>query len=208
AGAPVLGRRVPGGRRMPRCRLRGAGIPVLIAAGSLLVVAAGSPATSGASPSPGGPTPPAMAMLVPPQRGLPSVDPAGGGSPSAAPPFRRLRPADVLVVSTHPLPAGAAAKVRKVPGVRAAEPVDAARVRVNGSLAAVLGVDPSAFRRFAAKPTAMNTALWSSVANGAIAVSYTMGREAKLPAGSMVEVAGQTLEKLRVGGLGTLGIPR
>jgi peptidoglycan DL-endopeptidase CwlO len=206
SGAPVLGRRVPGGRRAPVRRLRGAGLPVLITAGSLLVVAAGSPATGGTSPSPGGATPPALAMLVPPQTGLtPSVGP-GGSSPSAAP-VRRLLPADVLVVSHHPLPPGTVAKVRRVPGVRAAEPVDAARVRVNGSLAAVLGVDPSAFRRFAAKPTAMNTALWSSVANGAIAVSYTMGREAKLPVGSTVEVAGRNLQKLQVGGLGTVGIP-
>jgi len=207
SGAPVLGRWVPGRRRMPGRRLRGAGVPVLIAAGSLLVVAAGSPPTGGASPSPAGAAPPAMALLVPPQTGLaPSADPAGGSSPSPAP-VRKLLPADVLVVSGHPLPAGTAAKVRGVPGVRAAEPVDAARVRVNGSLAAVLGVDPSAFRRFAAKPTAMNTALWSSVANGAIAVSYTMGREAKLPAGSQVEVAGQYLQTLQVGGLGTVGIP-
>jgi len=182
-------------------------MPVLIAAGSLLVVAAGSPVAGEASPSPGGATPPAMAMLVPPQAGLPPrVGPAGGSSPSAAP-VRRLLPADVLVVSNHPLPAGTVAKVRRVPGVRAAEPVDAARVRVNGSLAAVLGVDPSAFRRFAAKPTAMNTALWSSVGTGAIAVSYTMGREAKLPVGSTVEVAGRNRQKLQVGGLGTVGIP-
>jgi len=182
-------------------------MPVLIVAGSLLVVAAGSPATGGTSPGPGGATPPAIAVLVPPQPGLPpSAGPAGGSSPSAAP-VRRLLPADVLVVSSHPLPAGTAAKVRRVPGVRAAEPVDAARVRVNGSLAAVLGVDPSAFRRFAAKPTAMNTALWSSVTNGAIAVSYIMGREAKLPVGSKVEVAGRSLQTLKVGGLGTVGIP-
>jgi cell wall-associated NlpC family hydrolase len=53
----------------------------------------------------------------------------------------------------------------------------------------------------------MNTALWSSVANGAIAVSYTMGREAKLPAGSTVKVAGRNLQTLQVGGLGTVGIP-
>lgn len=208
SGVPILGRRVPGGRLAPGRRLRGAGLPVLMVAGSLLVVAAGSPPAGGTSPSPGGATPPALAMLVPPKAGLPppSVDPAGGGSPSPAP-ARRLLPADVLVVSSHPLPAGTVAKVRGVPQVRAAEPVDAARVRVNGSLAAVLGVDPSAFRRFAAKPTAMDTALWSSVASGAIAVSYTMGREAKLPAGSTVQVAGQQLETLQVGGLGTVGIP-
>ena len=192
---------------MPGRRLRGACMPVLIVAGSLLVVAAGSPTTGRASPAPGGASPPAIALLVPPRPGLPpSVDRAGGSSPLAAP-VRRLLPADVLVVSSHPLPTGTAAKVRGVPGVRAAEPVDAARVRVNGSLAALLGVDPSAFRRFAAKPTAMNTALWSSVANGAIAVSYTMGREAKLPAGSKVEVAGRSLQTLQVGGLGTVGIP-
>jgi cell wall-associated NlpC family hydrolase len=77
---------------------------------------------------------------------------------------------------------------------------------VNGALTAVLGVDPSAFRRFAAKPTASRSALWQSVADGAIAVSYTMGRQAKLPAGSLVEVAGRKLETLRVGGLGTVGI--
>jgi cell wall-associated NlpC family hydrolase len=90
--------------------------------------------------------------------------------------------------------------------VRAAEQVEAARVRVNGSVAAVLGVDPSQFRRFAAKPTALRSALWRSVAAGAIAVSYTMGQQAKLPAGSQVTVAGTKLETLRVGGLGTVGI--
>jgi cell wall-associated NlpC family hydrolase len=201
----VLGRRVPAGCWVPGRRLRRSGGPLLIAASSLLAVAAGSPATGGQSPA--GAAPPVLAMLVPPPPGLPpTVDPAGGSSPPAAS-ARRLLPADVLVVSDHPLPAGAAAKVRRLPGVRAAEPVDAARVRVNGSLAAVLGVDPSAFRRFAAKPTAMNTALWINVANGAIAVSYTMGREAKLPAGSTVEIAGQTPETLQVGGLGTVGIP-
>jgi cell wall-associated NlpC family hydrolase len=67
-------------------------------------------------------------------------------------------------------------------------------------------VDPSSFRRFAAKPTAMRTALWRNVADGAIAISYTMGRQAKLPAGSLVRVAGRQPETLRVGGLGTVGI--
>ncbi len=112
----------------------------------------------------------------------------------------------MLVVSPRRCPPRAVAKVRGLPRVRAAEPVDAARVRVNGSLAAVLGVDPSAFRRFAAKPTAKDTALWSNVANGGIAVSYTMGRQAKLPAGSTVQVAGRQLQNLQVGGLGTVGI--
>ena len=204
---PIFGRGVLGGRLVLGRRLRGACLPALIVGGSLLVVAAGSAPAGEASPGPGGATPPAMAMLEPRQPGLPPpVDPAGGASPSPAP-ARRLLPADVLVVSDNPLPAGAVAKVRGLPQVRAAEPVDAARVRVNGSLTNVLGVDPSAFRRFAAKPTAMDTALWSNIASGGIAVSYTMGREAKLPVGSTVRVAGQQLETLQVGGLGTVGIP-
>jgi hypothetical protein len=113
---------------------------------------------------------------------------------------------DLLVVSPSPLPAQAVAKVRGMHGVRAAETVDAARVRVNGARAAVLGVNPAAFRRFAARPTALRGGLWQSVAEGAIAVSYTMGRQAGLPAGSLVQVAGRKLETLRVGGLGTVGI--
>jgi cell wall-associated NlpC family hydrolase len=143
-------------------------------------------------------------ISVPVQPGSPAAVPGGEGAPSSAAP--RTLPADVLVVSDHPLPAKAVARVRGLRGVRAAERVDAARVRVNGAITAVLGVDPSAFRRFAAKPTAQHTALWQSVADGAIAVSYTMGRQAKLPAGSLVQVAGQTPETLQVGGLGTVGI--
>jgi cell wall-associated NlpC family hydrolase len=186
-------------------------MPVLGAAAVLLVVAPGAP--------PAGRTPAARvtaattAMSMPAQPGSPATIvpagggapvPAGGGVPSAPP--RRLLPADVLVVSHNSLPAGAVAKVRGLRGVRAAQVVEAARVRVNGSVAAVLGVDPSAFRRFAAKPTASRSALWQSVADGAIAVSYTMGRQAKLPVGSQVEVAGRKPETLRVGGLGTVGI--
>jgi len=193
---------------------------VLVVAVALLTVAAGWPA--GGRPSPArthmsaahissastsaasadlGASAPALAGPVPAM--IPGGDQA---PPPTSSPIRTLLPADLLIVSASPLPAGAAAAVRSLPGVRAAEPVEAARVRVNGQFAAVLGVDPSAFRRFAARPTATHTALWASVAGGAIAVSYTMGRQAKMPTGTMVKVAGRTLETLRVGGLGTVGI--
>jgi peptidoglycan DL-endopeptidase CwlO len=203
-GVRFLGRRVPGNSQLPGNRLRRTGGPVLIAAAALLVVAAGSPSAGGASR--GRAPAPSLAVLEPPRPGSPAGVVPGGGSAPALAPLHRVLPADLLVVSATPLPAGAAAKIGKLPGVRAAEQVEAARVRVNGSLAAVLGVDPSAFRRFAAKPTALDSALWRSVAGGAIAVSYTMGRQAKLPAGSLVTVAGTKLETLRVGGLGTVGI--
>ena len=77
---------------------------------------------------------------------------------------------------------------------------------MNGTFAAVLGVDPATFRAFAAGPTASASPLWRNVANGAIAVSYTMGKQDKLPRGGTVQVAGRTLRTLRVAGFGTVGI--
>jgi cell wall-associated NlpC family hydrolase len=97
-------------------------------------------------------------------------------------------------------------KVRGLPGVRAVQAVDAARVRVNGRFAAVLGVNPSGFRRFAAKPTAKDTAFWRSVEGGGLGLSYEMGKQDKLPTGTAVTVAGRSIQTMRVGKFGTVGI--
>jgi cell wall-associated NlpC family hydrolase len=90
--------------------------------------------------------------------------------------------------------------------VTAVEQLDAATIKVNGKFVQMLGVNPGQFRAFAAGPTARSTSLWRNVAGGDIAVSYTMGKQAKLPLGSSVHVAGQRREALRVGGYGTVGI--
>jgi cell wall-associated NlpC family hydrolase len=121
-------------------------------------------------------------------------------------PLTRLKPADLLVVAPDALPGRVLAKAQRLRGVTAAQTLDAARVRVNGSYAAILGVDPSAFRPYAARPTAASDKLWQSVASGAMAVSYTMGRLDKLPLGGEVEVAGAKQEKIRVGSFATVGI--
>jgi peptidoglycan DL-endopeptidase CwlO len=197
-GEPAQGTRSAGGRPSRTW------LPVLGAAATLLAMAAGWPAGARAASVPA-----SGAGVAEPARTLAGsalvMVPGGAGAEPVAPLRHRL-PADLLVVSPGPLPRGAATAVRRLRGVRAAETVEAARVRVNGKFAAVLGVDPSGFRRFAAKPTASHSALWRSVAAGDIAVSFTMGRQAKLPAGSMVKVEGRQLEMLRVGGLGTVGI--
>ncbi len=206
----ATGDRAPVRRRVPGSRLLRTCVAVLCAATALLIMAAGWPAAGRAAAAGAAGANPATS--VPGQAGSPAtVDPVGGGTPPSAaspktPPPRTLLPADLLVVSPKPLPPATVAKVQGMRGVRAAEQIEAARVKVDGAFAAVLGVDPSAFRRFAARPTASHTALWRSVADGAIAVSYTMGRQAKLPAGSLVKVAGRKAETLRVGGLGTVGI--
>jgi cell wall-associated NlpC family hydrolase len=117
----------------------------------------------------------------------------------------RLAP-DVIVVAPRGLPPAAVAAVQHLRGVAAAELADAAKVLVNGKYAQVLGVDPVSFRRFAAPPTASDTALWRNVARGQIAVSYTMGKQDRLPPGAAAEVRGRQPLRLRVAGLGTVGI--
>jgi cell wall-associated NlpC family hydrolase len=70
----------------------------------------------------------------------------------------------------------------------------------------VVGVDPSQFRSFAAEPTAGANALWQGVADGGIAVSYTMGKLDKIPLGGSVLAAGRTAKRVPVVAFGTLGI--
>jgi hypothetical protein len=121
-------------------------------------------------------------------------------------PLGKLRPADLLVVAPTTLPAATISAIRKLPGVAAADLLDAARIPVNGGYVATLGVNPSTFRDFAAKPTAKSTVLWQNVAAGGIAVSYLMGRQEKLPLGGTVKVEGARTEEIRVAGFGTVGI--
>jgi cell wall-associated NlpC family hydrolase len=116
-------------------------------------------------------------------------------------PLKQLHSSDVLVVGRTALPAGTAAALARLPGVTAVQTLDAARIKINGKYVAVLGVDPSAFRAFAAKPTARSDQLWQGVADGRIAVSWTMGRLDKLPLGGKVKVAGAgRTERLMIGG--------
>ena len=131
------------------------------------------------------------------------------GSTAAKPvvaPLHGLRQADLIVVASTSLPSGVLARVRKLSGVTAAESLEAARIQLNGKYTAVLGVNPSSFRSYAAKQTAASDKLWQNVASGAVSVSYTMGQDDKLKAGGTVHANGAKQENLRVGGLGTVGI--
>ena len=125
---------------------------------------------------------------------------------SSVAPLGKLQVADLFVIAPTALPAGLAGRIRRLSGVTADESLDAARVGVNGKYAAVLGVNPSTFRGYAAKPTATSDKLWRNVAAGDMVVSYTMGKLDKLPLGGQVSVAGIKQEKLAVGGFATVGI--
>jgi hypothetical protein len=117
-----------------------------------------------------------------------------------------VEPADLVAVSATSLPTGTLTAIRRLRDVRGAEAVDAAQVRVNGRFVAVLGVDPARFRPFAAKPAALDTAFWRSVAGGVLAISYSTGKRDKLPPGNSAVVAGQRIETLPVRQVGTVGV--
>jgi cell wall-associated NlpC family hydrolase len=121
-------------------------------------------------------------------------------------PLRKTVQADLLIVAPFSLSDSVTAKVSRIPGVVAAERIEAVRMPVNGTSTAVLGVDPSVFREFAARPTGASNALWQGVADGGIAVSYTMGTEDKIKLGGTVTAVGGTTKKLKVSAFGTLGI--
>ncbi|HLX50233.1 MAG TPA: C40 family peptidase [Streptosporangiaceae bacterium] len=125
---------------------------------------------------------------------------------STVAPLGTLRPADLLVVAPRSLPRSTAAAIARLGGVTGVQSVDAARIQVNGKLVAMLGVNPSTFRSFAARPVAESDRLWQSVADGSLAVSYSMGKLDRLPLGGTVTVAGVKQEKLRIGSFATVGI--
>jgi peptidoglycan DL-endopeptidase CwlO len=190
-----------------------------VLAGAIVAFAGGTPVNR----APHASSPAAAAPALPrvrPSTGNQSVLPGFGvsdnfavpatvisaGSASAVAPLRGLRQADFFIVSATSLPSGVLAGVLRQRGVTAAEPIEAARLRINGAYAAVLGVDPSSFRSYAERPTAASNELWDGVANGGIAVSYTMGKLDHLSLGGTVRAAGATSTSLRVAAFGTLGI--
>jgi cell wall-associated NlpC family hydrolase len=121
-------------------------------------------------------------------------------------PLRRTVRADLLIVAPFSLPHSLLGAVTALPGMVAAERIEAVRMRINGSDTAVVGVDPSQFRSFAAKPTGAASALWQGVADGGIVVSYTMGKLDKIPLGGSVVASGSTTRRLPAVAFGTLGI--
>jgi cell wall-associated NlpC family hydrolase len=136
---------------------------------------------------------------------VPAVS-ATGAPPVTVAPLRHSVQADLLIVAPYALPAGLFASVSRLPGMVAAERIEAVRMRVNGAETAVVGVDPSQFRSFAARATGAANALWQGVADGGIAVSYTMGKLDKVPLGGSVLAGGRTAKRLPVVAFGTLGI--
>ncbi len=210
-------------------------ISVVIAgiAGAVLVTACGQPAqVSGRNAAiPGiqpaavpstGPAPATSTRPVVPLlggntngRGKPMTVPvasapaAASAKPARSAPvaaLRGLRQADLLVVAPFSLSGQVLTAVSRQPAVTSADPIEAAKIKINGVYTAVLGVDPSTFRGYAARAMAASNPLWQGVANGGVAVSYTMGTLDRLSLGGKVTAAGRIAERLPVVAFGTVGI--
>jgi cell wall-associated NlpC family hydrolase len=121
-------------------------------------------------------------------------------------PLHGLRQADLLVVAPFSLSGKVLATVSRLPAVTSTEPIEAAKIKINGVYTAVLGVNPSTFRGYAARAMATSSPLWQGVANGGVAVSYTMGTLDRLSLGGTVTAAGRTRQRLPVVAFGTVGI--
>jgi peptidoglycan DL-endopeptidase CwlO len=191
------------------------------AVGAVLATAGGKPAAPASSsvvpsarPTSGSSAAPVVPLLsgrtdangaVPAVTATPAAFPRAAATPKVAP-LHGLRQADLLVVAPFTLSSQVRGAVSRQPGVTSAEPLEAAKVTINGSPQAVLGVDPSTFRAYAAGPTAASNPLWQGVAGGGVAVSYTMGTLDKLSLGGGLTVTGRQPEHLRVVAFGTVGI--
>jgi peptidoglycan DL-endopeptidase CwlO len=122
-------------------------------------------------------------------------------------PLRGLKQADLLVVAPFSLSGKVRAAVARQSGVTGTEPIEAAKIKINGTFTAVLGVNPSSFRGYTAPSTAASNKLWQAVASGGVAVSYTMGTLDRLSLGGQVTVSGRHQERrLPVMAFGTVGI--
>ena len=143
-------------------------------------------------------------------RAVPAVSATPAAGSATAPPkvarLHGLRQADLLVVAPFSLSSHVLHVVSGVSGVTGADPIEAAQITINGAPEAILGVDPSTFRGYAAGPVAASDQLWQDVAGGGLAVSYTMGTLDKLTLGHPVTVAGSRAERLPVVAFGTVGI--
>ena len=99
-------------------------------------------------------------------------------------PFRPpLRPADLLVTSTRPIPAAVREAVARTHGVSAVLPLSLASLSANGRTLSVAAVDPGEFRRFTPITSARADAVWKRVAGGEVAVDPGLPRRLEDPRG-------------------------
>ena len=130
-----------------------------------------------------------------------------GSRSRVAPLAARLR-ADVLVAAGGSLDPAVLRRLRELTADDGAS-YRSGTVRVSGKAVAAVGVDPSAFRRYAAKGTAEAAGVWQAVASGEAVASHAAAERLGLELGQDVVVRGRDGSPvvLRLGALATTGLP-
>jgi hypothetical protein len=99
------------------------------------------------------------------------------------------------------------ARIRKLGGVAAVLPVDGGKVTVNGQSANVLGVSPQAFRPWTPLSTAASATVWSDLSRGQLISTSAAARKLHLTAGNSYPVSAAIVEQVSFGGPSALSVP-
>lgn len=112
------------------------------------------------------------------------------------------------MTAAHPIPADLLGSLSHVDGVTATTSLDVGQVRLGGTTARAIGVDPSAFRAWSPGRTAASDAFWQSVARDELTTSFDLGHNLALPLGGTVPIGGGVEPVLspRLGALATVGL--
>lgn len=208
AGAGLL---TPGVTRAPLGGIVPAS-PALPPSASTTLPASGRVGVSATRPNP---APEPLARPAAPAPTKTSVPSAGLPTPTAAlpklpanPPVRQV---DAVVRLPATITPGEVQALVHTVGISAIEEVDTGTVSLAGRPAVTFGVDPATFRQFTPAITAQDTRLWQYVAAGALASSYEMATDRKLPLGGRLGIvpAGAKLPATSgwLGAFVSLGIP-
>jgi hypothetical protein len=168
---------------------------------------AGGAVRSGTAPLPASSPATSLAVASTPATSLPA--PVAGHLPQVTP-TGIPREVDAVVALPGTVTSAEIQSLVHTPGLTAIEEVDTGTVTLDGAPATAYGVDPGTFRNFTPAVTAGETALWQYVAAGAMASSYDMASDRRLPLGSRLPIVPAVGGPPTTGWLGafmSIGIP-
>ncbi|MDT7551357.1 MAG: hypothetical protein QOE84_3751 [Actinomycetota bacterium] len=173
------------------------------ATGATAVAVLGIPRPAAPAPSvaAAGAVAPSQVATASRSRQLPTV------APKVAP-LKTLRTPDLLVTVRHSLTSRQLAALHGIRGMRGLTVLDVGTVHIGaGKGLRIAGVDPSQFRQFTPRETAVSDPLWQAVARGELAPSYGVVRSRHLTLGGNVSLKGLRTRQQRIGAVAVFGVP-
>lgn len=187
-----------------RVRTAAVGVSLALTLGAAATVVVVGRNTAG----PSGPAPVAAAQAVPP---APVAASRTRPQPTVLPevaPLRTLRVPDLLVTVRQSLTSRQLAALRSIRGLQGLTVLDVGTVRLGpGKGVRIAGVDPSQFRQFTPRQTAVSDPLWQAVARSEVAPTYGVVRSRGLTLGGTVTLQGLRPQASRVGAAAVFGVP-